>query len=972
MERYEVFESLGSNHFAEVFNGYDHKAGRDVALLQMHSSFFSRPDRAASVWDDVLSAIRVSDRNLVPIHDVERENHRIVMEKMEGNLQTRIAQAGLAPKLVRSILRQVLEGLVAIHDAGRLHGDVKPGQVLFNREGRIQLGFSPGFYIGGSVPPRPEDPMHQTPELIKPEVFGAIGPASDLYMAGFAMAEILAGPDFQRHFDGAGHNPQMIFARWHGDPNRTLPAVKQLVPSIPSDLGDVVDRLLRKQVSERFQSASEVLRVLDDAPVERIQVPTTSNSRAPRLTPVTSEITNKFDSPDYVQKVKPLEPKPTKQPKQPVTGGRERPANASLPLRELVNKKLESPIAKGVFVALLAGVLALVAFFSLGSRGTGRGNGDSEPSRYAVEMKISPNRASVFEGDSEIPFDEDHGGYVMTAGEHKLTFTAEGYNDEVQTIVIDEAMDPIQVSLEPAKKKIAIEGFRSSDTLLVDGKSVTVDPATPFVELAPGACEVVFQRPLHSDISMKLEVETGIDPEPIRLEWKQTHAMVEIEVVPKETRLRADDEPIRVAEGEGNKYKLPLGSLTLAGEMKGYDAYERVVSITTEQIEPIKIVLVRIDQSEPKAMALSSEKPKQIVTFILDSSEKANGTLGIAGTKFNIAGGETTVDFAEIEYKGGSISLDVAINGEPEFTVSVTREDIEDGVVRLRRSLSMEDDARFTWLFAREAVRSDNADLAERQLTRAVELDGNKYQFYRDRAIARATQGKTNIAKEDFDKALGMPGGANDFYLLQEYAFFLAELGKVESSVRLCGRALGLRDHATAPRMLRQRYDAAVPDAEKLLRESYDKEQLSYAKNLLGLVMMEGDAPEKGLDQFKAAIDLNPENSSAYINVGKAAREIAVKSPSDQKSAFLDMAMAAYNDARKLNPELEEQVLSLVAQLEFDAGDAGAAISTMSSLIEKYGESVQRYERRSALYKSQGMETEALKDQLRIEQLKKK
>ena len=107
------------------------------------------------------------------------------------------------------------------------------------------------------------------PELLSAE-FGPIGPASDLYSLGFSAYELLCGAQFETLFHGLGsfgRDRQIAWMMWHAAADRQMPPIHRVLEGVPDDLARVIERLVIKDQSDRYQSAKDVLRDLRPAPL---------------------------------------------------------------------------------------------------------------------------------------------------------------------------------------------------------------------------------------------------------------------------------------------------------------------------------------------------------------------------------------------------------------------------------------------------------------------------------------------------------------------------------------------------------------------------------------------------------------------------------------------------------------------------------------------------------------------------------
>ena len=155
---------------------------------------------------------------------------------------------------LRVALRQLLEGLVALHAANKVHRDIKPSNVLVTREGRVVL-LDFGLVTEASVEDRSTgSAIVGTPIYMAPEQAASreIGPAADLYAVGVMLYELLAGrPPFE------GLPLQILLDKQKHE----APLPSGLNPQVPPDLDALCGKLLRFDPTTR-PSAADVLRTL--------------------------------------------------------------------------------------------------------------------------------------------------------------------------------------------------------------------------------------------------------------------------------------------------------------------------------------------------------------------------------------------------------------------------------------------------------------------------------------------------------------------------------------------------------------------------------------------------------------------------------------------------------------------------------------------------------------------------------------
>ncbi|MDO0926167.1 serine/threonine-protein kinase [Streptomyces sp. TG1A-8] len=145
--RYRLADSIGSGGMGRVWRAHDEVLHRAVAVKELTAALYvSDSDRAillARTRAEARAAARINHSAVVTVHDVLEHDGRpwIVMELVEGNsLADAVKERGrIEPREAARIGLWVLRALRAAHSAGVLHRDVKPGNVLLGRDGRVLL-----------------------------------------------------------------------------------------------------------------------------------------------------------------------------------------------------------------------------------------------------------------------------------------------------------------------------------------------------------------------------------------------------------------------------------------------------------------------------------------------------------------------------------------------------------------------------------------------------------------------------------------------------------------------------------------------------------------------------------------------------------------------------------------------------------------------------------------------------------------
>lgn len=258
--RYQVLGVLGQGAMGMVFEGWDPRLERPVALKTVHPVSTSAPGEgqrtaAARLVREAVTAAQLNHPNLVAVYDAAEAGDVafIAMELVRGSgldrylWRRRNLESGAAAHLGAA----VAGALAAAHAAGVVHQDVKPGNVLLGLDGAIKVT---DFGIARAVSALSSEdemvfgtPGYVPPEALKREGHGAAG---DLFSLGVLLYECLTGG---RPFTGPTVD-RVIRATIE----TPVAPPHTLVPRVPPELGELVAELLAKRPEERPASAAEV------------------------------------------------------------------------------------------------------------------------------------------------------------------------------------------------------------------------------------------------------------------------------------------------------------------------------------------------------------------------------------------------------------------------------------------------------------------------------------------------------------------------------------------------------------------------------------------------------------------------------------------------------------------------------------------------------------------------------------------
>ncbi|MGY0060994.1 protein kinase domain-containing protein [Streptomyces sp. LZ34] len=258
--RYELIKRLGRGGMGEVWAGRDRSLRRDVAVKLLVLQDAPDSELALRFEREAVAAAQVNHPNAVALHDrgVHEDALFLIMEKVEGaTLAEHIRDKGpMPPARALEIAYGICAALVAAHQAGVIHYDIKPHNVMITPDGHVKVvdfgiaGFiQTMFTVAGSSQLTPAG----TPEYGAPEQFlterGDV--RSDLYAFGGVLFALLTGrPPF------TGHNALALVRR---KLDEDAPPLASLRPDLPPALTALVAELLARDPQRRPESARHVL-----------------------------------------------------------------------------------------------------------------------------------------------------------------------------------------------------------------------------------------------------------------------------------------------------------------------------------------------------------------------------------------------------------------------------------------------------------------------------------------------------------------------------------------------------------------------------------------------------------------------------------------------------------------------------------------------------------------------------------------
>jgi eukaryotic-like serine/threonine-protein kinase len=271
ISHYRILEKLGSGGMGDVYLAEDVRLGRKLALKVLAPKLVTDQERVRRFGQEARAASALNHPNILTIHDIGQADdvHFIATEFVEGEtLRERLDRGRLTLREVLEIATQIGSALATAHDAGIVHRDVKPENVMLRRDGYVKvLDFGLAKLTVSGIANAAVDGMTRSILETNPGVVlgtfsymspeqargGAIDARSDIFSLGVMLYELIAG---RLPFTGA-------------TPADVLGAILYVEPIPLSDVSSAPDGLVRvtgqamsKRPEARHQTMNDLVSAL--------------------------------------------------------------------------------------------------------------------------------------------------------------------------------------------------------------------------------------------------------------------------------------------------------------------------------------------------------------------------------------------------------------------------------------------------------------------------------------------------------------------------------------------------------------------------------------------------------------------------------------------------------------------------------------------------------------------------------------
>jgi tRNA A-37 threonylcarbamoyl transferase component Bud32 len=267
--QYEITEKLGEGGMGVVYKARDVKLDRNVALKFLPAHLGDNPEQNIRFLHEAQAASSLDHPNVCTVFDInttDDDRLYICMAYYEGaTLREKLKGEAIPAEEALDIAVQIARGLARAHEAGITHRDVKPANIIVTPRNEVKIvDFGVAKLAQGTGLTRTGTTVgtvsYMSPEQARGEM---VDYRTDIWALGVILYQMFAGElPFKGDFENA-----VVYFILNEDPT----PIQELQPAVPDEIIRIVDRAMKKNVNDRYQSMDEILADLELA---RGQTPT--------------------------------------------------------------------------------------------------------------------------------------------------------------------------------------------------------------------------------------------------------------------------------------------------------------------------------------------------------------------------------------------------------------------------------------------------------------------------------------------------------------------------------------------------------------------------------------------------------------------------------------------------------------------------------------------------------------------------
>jgi serine/threonine protein kinase len=589
LDNYRILERLGIGGMGVVFKAIHVKLEKIFAIKIIGSGLAMNEHFVKRFQTEAKSLAKFEDPNIVRIYDLRTADDQwfIVMEFVDGiTLADKIIQDGAFHlKEALSILKQILSAMRHAHEAGIIHRDIKPNNIMLTSEGVVKItdfGLAKDLTnmtntltltSGGTL-------FYMSPDHVKGSSF--VDERSDLYSIGMTFYEMITGSVPFKNINSDFEIRETIMRKEFDTPI-------SVNPDIPSELAAIVMKSISKEPENRYQTAEDMIQAIVDFEAHYVE-------RDKDSIPIKSQNREKLEVSEDILK---------KSEDQPYT------FTKGAPKRIKKYPVLKKSLA--VLGMLLILVVVVKYFKDFSSK---KGSFENPDTFLSLSVKSLPASALiVLNGDSvgRTPLQN----YKLQGGQYVLSIVKEEYHSIDTTIILKNDSD-LRLNFALQEHKTIKKPVQEEKKAVIKETKSVPDFAALFIRSDPRDSEIWVNGQLKGKTPLELsKMILGIYKIEIRNKTYETYEqqfelsagnnqVIEAKLVPLTGALSISKEPPSATvflDGEEidtqNKRvfdlnNIPLGKHFVEIKKSGYSSFHADIIIKPNKIDTISAQILRL------------------------------------------------------------------------------------------------------------------------------------------------------------------------------------------------------------------------------------------------------------------------------------------------------------------------------------------------------------------------------------------
>lgn len=257
ISHYKILEKLGEGGMGEVYLAEDNNLKRKVALKFFPKKYSRDPESKKRFISEARSASNLDHNNICVIHEISETDDGqlfISMNYCRGEtLQNHIREKDLTVKEILKIITQIAKGLEKAHSKGIIHCDIKPSNIMITNDRVAKIVDFGIAKIASEEKLHSKERTSGTIAYMSPEQVGnsGIDARTDIWSLGVVFYEMLT----KRVPFQDSYNEALMYSIINEEPEQ----ITTIKPDIPTQLEQIVNKLLKKNPDERYCSVNELL-----------------------------------------------------------------------------------------------------------------------------------------------------------------------------------------------------------------------------------------------------------------------------------------------------------------------------------------------------------------------------------------------------------------------------------------------------------------------------------------------------------------------------------------------------------------------------------------------------------------------------------------------------------------------------------------------------------------------------------------